>query len=58
MSLAAYFEIDEINSILTDSNIVLDTLKRDIINDLIRLQNYLDELRLLFQEILENAIYL
>ena len=55
---ASIREIDEINSILTDSNIVLDTLKRDIINDLIRLQNYLDELRLLFQEILENAIYL
>jgi uncharacterized protein YydD (DUF2326 family) len=51
-------EIDEINTILSDANIVLDTLKRDIINDLTRLQNYLDELRLLFQEILENAIYL
>lgn len=51
-------EIDEIEEILGDSNIVIAELKRDIITELNNIQSYIDELRLLFQEILENAIYL
>lgn len=51
-------EIDDINSILNDSDVILAELKRDIISELNSLQKYLDNLRLLFQEILENAIYL
>lgn len=51
-------EIDEIEVILGDSNIVIAELKRDIVNELSKKQRYLDDLRLLFQQILENAIYL
>lgn len=51
-------EIDDIDSILSDSAIVLATLKRDMSSHLATSQNYLDELRLLFQDILEHAIYL
>ncbi|MDF0720598.1 DUF2326 domain-containing protein [Kaistella sp. PBT33-4] len=51
-------EIDEIEEILGNSNIVIAELKRDIVNELNKQQQYLDELRLLFQQILENAIYL
>lgn len=51
-------EIDEIEEILGNSNIVIAELKRDIVSELNKQQSYLDELRLLFQQILENAIYL
>lgn len=51
-------EIDEIEKILGDSNIVIAELKRDIVAELNDIQSYIDELRLLFQEILESAIYL
>lgn len=51
-------EIDEIEEILGNSNIVIAELKRDIVSELNKQQTYLDELRLLFQQILENAIYL
>lgn len=51
-------EIDEIEEILGNSNIVIAELKRDIVSELNKMQGYLDELRLLFQQILENAIYL
>ncbi|HEY8957378.1 DUF2326 domain-containing protein, partial [Chitinophaga sp.] len=51
-------EIDEIEEILGNSNIVIAELKRDIVSELNKHQAYLDELRLLFQQILENAIYL
>lgn len=51
-------EIDEIEEILGNSNIVIAELKRDIVSELNKQQQYLDELRLLFQQILENAIYL
>lgn len=51
-------EIDEIEEILGNSNIVIAELKRDIVSELNKMQEYLDELRLLFQQILENAIYL
>lgn len=51
-------EIDEIEEILGNSNIVIAELKRDIVSELNKHQLYLDELRLLFQQILENAIYL
>lgn len=51
-------EIDEIEEILGNSNIVIAELKRDIVSELNKHQTYLDELRLLFQQILENAIYL
>jgi uncharacterized protein YydD (DUF2326 family) len=51
-------EIDEIEEILGNSNIVIAELKRDIVSELNKHQSYLDELRLLFQQILENAIYL
>lgn len=51
-------EIDEIEEMLGNSNIVLAELKRDIISELSKLQSYLDELRILFQEILDSAIYL
>lgn len=51
-------EIDEIEEILGNSNIVIAELKRDIVTELNKQPTYLDELRLLFQQILENAIYL
>ena len=51
-------EIDDIEEILGNSNIVIAELKRDIVSELNKQQTYLDELRLLFQQILENAIYL
>lgn len=51
-------EIDDIEEILGNSNIVIAELKRDIVSELNKMQEYLDELRLLFQQILENAIYL
>lgn len=51
-------EIDEIEEILGNSNIVIAELKRDILSELNKQQPYIDELRLLFQQILENAIYL
>lgn len=51
-------EIDEIEEILGNSNIVIAELKRDIISELNQMQSYIDELRLLFQEILKSAIYL
>ncbi|RYX87097.1 DUF2326 domain-containing protein [bacterium] len=51
-------EIDEIEEILGNSNIVIAELKRDIVSELNKQQSYLDELRLLFQQILKNAIYL
>ncbi|HAY3552834.1 DUF2326 domain-containing protein [Elizabethkingia meningoseptica] len=51
-------EIDEIEEILGNSNIVIAELKRDIVSELNKMSEYLDELRLLFQQILENAIYL
>lgn len=51
-------EIDEIDGILANSNIVIAELKRDIVNELNKQQLYLNELRMLFQQILENAIYL
>jgi len=51
-------EIDEIEEILGNSNIVIAELKRDIVSELNKQKTYLDELRLLFQQILEHAIYL
>ncbi|MBG6063190.1 uncharacterized protein YydD (DUF2326 family) [Flavobacterium sp. CG_9.1] len=51
-------EIDEIEEILGNSNIVIAELKRDMLSELNKQQPYIDELRLLFQQILENAIYL
>src|SRR5690606_33122271 len=51
-------DIDEIEEILGNSNIVIAELKRDIVSELNKQESYLDELRLLFQQILENAIYL
>jgi len=51
-------EIDEIEEILGNSNIVIAKLKRDMLSELNKQQPYIDELRLLFQQILENAIYL
>lgn len=51
-------EIDDIEEILGNSNIVIAELKRDIVSELNKQQTYIDELRLLFQQILENAIYL
>ncbi len=51
-------EIDEIEKILGDSNIIIAELKRDIVTEINEMQSYIDELRLLFQQILENAIYL
>ncbi|SFC76591.1 Uncharacterized protein YydD, contains DUF2326 domain [Parapedobacter composti] len=51
-------EIDEIEEILGNANIVIAELKRDIVGELNKQKTYLDELRLLFQQILEHAIYL
>lgn len=51
-------EIDEIEEILGNSNIVIAELKRDIVTELNKEQTYLDELRMLFQNILQNAIYM
>lgn len=51
-------EIDEIEKILTDSDIVIAELKRDIVSEINQMDKYLNGLRLLFQDILENAIYL
>lgn len=51
-------QIDEIEEILGNSNIVIAELKRDIVSEINKNEDYLNELRLLFQEILENAIYL
>lgn len=51
-------EIEEIEESLGNSNIVIAQLKENIVIQLNEMQGYLDELRLLFHEILEHAIYL
>lgn len=51
-------KIDDIEKVLADANIVIFELKRDIVDDINQVENRLNELRLLFQDILENAIYL
>ncbi len=56
--MAIIGQIDEIEEILGNSNIVIAELKRDIVSEINKMEIYLNELRLLFQEILENAIYL
>ncbi|MUU78654.1 DUF2326 domain-containing protein [Winogradskyella endarachnes] len=51
-------EIDEIETIMADTDIIISELKRDIVNDVNQVDKKLNELRLLFQDVLENAIYL
>jgi uncharacterized protein YydD (DUF2326 family) len=51
-------EIDEIETIMADTDIVISKLKRDIVNEVNQVDKKLNELRLLFQDVLENAIYL
>ncbi|ASV31520.1 MULTISPECIES: DUF2326 domain-containing protein [Flavobacteriaceae] len=51
-------EIDEIETIMANTDIVISELKRDIVNEVNEVDKKLNELRLLFQDVLENAIYL
>lgn len=51
-------EIDEIETIMADTDIVISQLKRDIVNEVNQVDKKLNGLRLLFQDVLENAIYL
>lgn len=51
-------QIDELETSLAETNIEISELKRDIINEVLKVENDLNELRWLFQEILANSIYL
>ena len=51
-------QIEEINQILSDHDVTLSELKRDIGNEIILHVNQLDQLRVLFIEILTHAIFL
>lgn len=50
--------IEEIQNILVDLDVTISELKRDIINDLSKFEKPLNELRGLFKEVLENAIFI
>lgn len=50
--------IEEIQNILSDLDVSISELKRDILNDLSKVELVLNSLRKLFKEILENAIFI
>ncbi len=51
-------EIDEVEKIMADTDVVISELKRDIMTEVTQVENRLNELRRLFLDILNNAIYL
>ena len=57
-NLAILKQVDEIQVMLSDLDVSISEVKRDILSDLKNSANTLDELRRLFQEILKNAIFL
>lgn len=51
-------QIDEYNRILTDQEIVLSQIKKDISEDIQNTEAILNDLRLLFKEILSSALFI
>ncbi|GAA3946802.1 DUF2326 domain-containing protein [Chitinophaga oryziterrae] len=51
-------QVDEFNRILSDQEIVLSQVKKDISDDVSKAENSLNELRQLFIEILNSAIFM
>lgn len=51
-------QVDEYNRILSDQEIVLSEIKRDISDDIQKSEKLLNDLRLLFNEILSSALFL
>lgn len=51
-------QVDEYNRILSDQEIVISQIRKDISDDVLKAQKSLDELRQLFIDILSSAIFL